>query len=242
MMCTMFDMLVCDIERRPAQDIWENICSNLAGMDGLLSRFSPESEVYKINEGLVSTLSPDLQTVLEICSGWWLRTGGLFDITKHDFRKLRWSAGAIDTGGEKLDFGGMGKGLALKYIQDLMESRGVTSAFVDFGSSSILAMGSHPFGPCWKTSVANPDEEGQVCEVCLKDNCLSVSGNRPSYSGHIINPGDGTPVNSRRIVTVVGRDPLEAEVLSTAMMIATPQERESIMENFPETEVKTYDL
>ena len=55
-----------------------------------------------------------------------------------------------------LDFGGFAKGYALKKIGVLLREAGVGSAFVDFGNSSILGIGRHPYGPCWRVSLPDP--------------------------------------------------------------------------------------
>ena len=77
----------------------------------------------------------------------------------------------------------------------------------------------------------------QVREISLNDKSMSTSGNAPSYSGHIRDPRTGQSCQGRKLVTVLSDNPLDAEVLSTVLMIAEDEEREIIMTNFPESAV-----
>ena len=119
-----------------------------------------------------------------------------------------------------LDFGGFAKGYALKKIGVLLREAGVGSAFVDFGNSSILGIGRHPYGPCWRVSLPDPATGNALAEFDLVDRALSVSGNTAAHTEHIVNPRTGLRDASRQIVAVVADDPLDAEVVSTAWMIA----------------------
>ena len=71
---------------------------------------------------------------------------------------------------------------------------------------------------------------------------MSTSGNSPSYSGHIVHPVTGKPNHDRKLISVVSPDPLDAEVLSTATMIATDDEISRINDKFADSIVKTYNL
>jgi predicted dehydrogenase len=51
-----------------------------------------------------------------------------------------------------LDAGGFGKGYALDRVRKLLADAGVANALVNFGDSSVAAVGSHPFGDCWQVS------------------------------------------------------------------------------------------
>ena len=141
----------------------------------------------------------------------------------------------ISLRGHELDFGGFAKGFLLKELKSKLVSSGIWTAFVDFGDSSILALGHHPFGDCWKVGVKDPFGGAVLGEIELRDQAMSTSGNTPVYSSHIVNPKTGEADNSRTVVTVVSDDPLDAEVLSTVAIIASPEELEIVKKNFPGT-------
>lgn len=138
-----------------------------------------------------------------------------------------------------LDSGAFGKGAALDSIKMLLNEKMVNTGFISFGESSILALGSHPFGDSWKTGVTDmfkPEENVYVLE--LKDEFMSVSGISPQNlkkygTGHVLNPRTAEPVSSFRQSVVAGKKGLVTEVLSTALLCAPEDERDAIMDNFP---------
>ena len=131
---------------------------------------------------------------------------------------------------------------ALKKIGVLLREAGVGSAFVDFGNSSILGIGRHPYGPCWRVSLPDPATGNALAEFDLVDRALSVSGNTAAHAEHIVNPHTGLRDASRQIVAVVADDPLDAEVVSTAWMIAGEPQRRRIACGFDKLEVYAYIL
>ena len=54
----------------------------------------------------------------------------------------------------------------------------------------------------------------------LYNQSLSTSGNTPQHTEHIINPHSGKYTPERKIVSAVSTNAVEAEVLSTALMVA----------------------
>ncbi len=143
-----------------------------------------------------------------------------------------------------LDAGAFGKGLALRVTRRLLREAGVAHALVSFGESSLLTLGHHPHGDHWPVSLPHLFEPlAQVYRFRLGDGALSVSGasrqrrprGRKGYL-HIIDPRSGMPVTGWKQTAVQHPNPLAAEVLSTAFLIAqNREEEESLLENFPGT-------
>ena len=138
-----------------------------------------------------------------------------------------------------LDSGAFGKGAALDIVKTVLNKKTVNTGFISFGESSILAIGSHPFGDSWKTAITDMFKpEVNVYVQDLKDQFLSVSGITPQNlkkygTGHILNPKTAEPVKSFRQSAVAGEKGLVTEVLSTALLCAPEDERDAIMDNFP---------
>ena len=134
--------------------------------------------------------------------------------------------------GMRIDPGGIGKGIALQNIKQILLQNGVYNAFISFGESSILGLGNHPYGDCWKVGVSLMDNSDQsVCSFELRDASLSTSGTDKS-DGHIIDPHTGKPSGKTGTVSVVSESPVEAEVLSTALLVAGEENRERILKRF----------
>jgi len=137
-----------------------------------------------------------------------------------------------------VDFGGFGKGFALDRVKEILQMMNINNAFISFGESAVLALGHHPHGDCWKAGVKHllkTDESIEDFEI--SDQALSTSA---SYSGtdagrksaHIFHPLTGKAVLNNASVSVVASSALDAEVLSTALLLATGEDIDLIKPHF----------
>ncbi len=125
------------------------------------------------------------------------------------------------------DFGGLGKGIALDSVRDILVAEGIENALVSFGESSILGIGSHPHGDHWPIAVPDPtDTSTSLIEIKLRDSGLTLSstlGNGLQHGEirqHIVNPISGKVVLDP-ITTAVHCDSLAwGEMLSTASLVS----------------------
>jgi len=78
----------------------------------------------------------------------------------------------------------------------------------------------------------------------LRDESMSSSGNTSSYTKHIINPLSGEYNEERKLVCAVSHNPVEAEVLTTTLMIADPDKKKAIINHFDinTDKIKEYNL
>jgi FAD:protein FMN transferase len=145
------------------------------------------------------------------------------------------------TEGMVLDLGGFGKGYALESLAKHFREQGVARAFFSFGESSVTVLGSHPHGPAWPVGIANMFQpETAVHTFQLRDASLSTSGTAPFNEtggpqnfGHIINPRDGRPIEGYRTMSVTAPSAIDAEVLSTALLVTSETERAEILAGYP---------
>ena len=224
-MGTRLEVLTVGVSRDIMTSLWTKMHDKAFSLDRMLNRFDPSSEVSILNHSdnpLELEMSEELSDMVRLADVYYDRTNGLFDIVDGD---------------GKIDFGGFAKGYYLKKCEEMLRAKGVTCAFVDFGGSSILGIGHHPYGDSWKVGVVDPYTRMKVREVSLVDRSMSTSGNAPAYSGHIRDPRTGESCQGKKLVTVLSDDPLDAEVLSTVLMIAGDDESKEIIENFPKTDV-----
>lgn len=233
-MGTRLEMLMAGVEEGLCRELWERMCAVAERLQSLMNRFDPGSEVSRINSAGEAILSPEMSGIISICEHFRKSTGGLFDIGRGT---VDWE-NAFDEGhsrislrGGNLDFGGIGKGYLLKMYKEMLQEAGVATAYIDFGGSSIMTLGHHPYGNCWKVGVVDPYSGAKIREIGLVDMSMSTSGNQPGYEGHITDPRNGLPVTGRRLVTILSPDPLTAEIASTAAMIADEEDIAFIKEN-----------
>lgn len=249
-MGTRFDIVIVGKDKIQSESVWYTIESELKRLNNLLNRFDKLSETSRINSKAASVsviVTDEMWHILNSCKYYHQHTLGLFDITLKDFDSVKFSeydkSITFAHPGIQIDFGGYGKGYALNKIKSILVESKIDCSYVDFGNSSILGLGHHPYGDDWKVTIENPYNKDQIIdELSLRDTALSISGNTPTYSGHIVAPKSGQSISEPRMVSVISDNPLEAEVLSTALMIANEQEKKQIKENFNILNIKEYKL
>lgn len=246
-MGTRLDFIVVGEEKAAMEKLWEEACNEAGILDKTLNRFDPASEVSRFNGSYDEApfqASPVLLDLVRISMGYRQKTCGLFDITRGKADCLSWDGDELQKFDPDvtLDFGGIAKGYFMAHLKSRLAAAGVKCAFVNFGESAILAVGRHPFGDSWQVTVPDPYGWKQVAQVSLVDSAFSTSGNTPAYSGHIINPLTGEAVQGKCIACVQSSDPLEAEVLSTALLAANEEQRKELRQTFADAIMNIYQL
>ena len=130
----------------------------------------------------------------------------------------------LERPGMSLDLGALGKGLALDEIAATLRRDGCRSGLLNFGESSLLAIGRPP-GRHWRVVLRDPFG-GFAGEFALCDRACSTSatlGQRVRIGGrvfgHIIDPRTGHPLRRAAQVTVLARSAAVAEAVSTALLV-----------------------
>jgi thiamine biosynthesis lipoprotein len=142
--------------------------------------------------------------------------------------------------GTSIDLGGFGKGFAIERLAGSLRAQGVEQAFLSFGESSITVLGSHPHGPAWPVGITNMFQPSDTVHTFhLRNASLSSSGtapfNRmggPQVFGQIIDPHNGRPLEGYRTISVVSPSGIEAEVLSTALLVTPERDRAALISGF----------
>jgi thiamine biosynthesis lipoprotein len=135
-----------------------------------------------------------------------------------------------ETPGGWLDTGGFGKGAALRAAAAKLRAAGIVSASLNFGGQ-VAFLGAGPERGSWLVPVAHPADRGRpVVALRVADASVSTSAQSERYVsvngtryGHILDPRTGRPAPAWGSVTVVNRDPLAADVLSTALFVLGPE-------------------
>lgn len=123
--------------------------------------------------------------------------------------------------GVELDPGGVGKGYAVDRMAAILIQRGIHSALLSAGGSSIYGIGSPPDDSRgWRIEIQDPLDSGRHAgSLYLKNNSLSTSGGYEKffqYEGrkysHLMDPRTGYPVTGMLSVSVVCPRTLDSEV------------------------------
>ena len=240
-MHTRMEIVLPQLEEQMAQSVVRDVEQRVSELERLMNRFDNASPLAMVNAVAAIQaveLDEELFMALELCEVFRRGTGGYFDVAAAE-QPRSGAAYLLDgkchtirlaSADVKIDLGGFAKGFALEQVSKMLRESGVESGVVNFGNSSIAALGHHPYGKWWPIGVANRKCAGAVAgEFRLCDSALSVSGRAESGEYHILNPHTGLRVAGEELVAVEGRSALVAEVLSTALYAAPHNQRAEIM-------------
>jgi len=208
--------------------------AEIARLDRALSLYKKESDVSRLNAaaGTWFEASPALWEAVTESLKYAKASGGAFDPTilpalkdgpgalkRVGYGKVELDNHAhavrLSERGMGVDFGGIGKGLALDHAARTLRERGVVSALIDFGGQ-LMALGAPPDAAAWPARV-----DGVPGTFYLKDASLSTSGNaeRP---GHIASPFTGKKILETYSASVIAPSAAEADAWSTALFVRGP--------------------
>jgi len=149
---------------------------------------------------------------------------------------------ALTRPGMAIDLGGIGKGYALDQLTTFLRKQGLSQALLDFGQSSIWALGTPPDAEGWHLLIQQPDGE-TVGIITLRDQALSVSGSlgqtfvvNGNRYGHVIDPRSGVPLQRDLLACVIAPSATQAEALSKALLILGEHEGIALLHRFPGVE------
>lgn len=260
-------------DRESCREALEEGVAAVYALEDLLSATDPDSEISVLNEGGQARLSPDtaqlLSAALELCE----LTGGALDITAcpaveawgfttGEYRvpgeaELAELAGRIDytqvsldqesaslPEGRKVDLGAVAKGYAADQLARLARERNITSALLDLGQSTILALGAKTDGSPWRIGIQDPQGEGYLGVLELEGQAMGTSGGYQRYFErdgvrywHIMDPATAAPARSGLLsVTVVSPSGLTCDGLSTALFVMGLERGARFWRDHPELE------
>jgi thiamine biosynthesis lipoprotein len=239
LMGTRLDVLLFGRDRQQLEVLWMDTETELYSQEKMLNRFDQESEVARVNHDAQFSsvqLSEELWEILLDCRRYYELTAGCFDVTLSDFSKIVLMEEShsilFDQYGMTLDFGGYAKGYALQCVRKRFLEAGIKRSLVNFGNSSVLAIGTHPFGENWPVGIKDLAAETSMTAFNLKDTSMSVSGNTSARPQHIVNTKKSTVTEGDTMVAIVADNPVDAEVLTTAWIASGEEQAPEWMNHF----------
>jgi thiamine biosynthesis lipoprotein len=140
--------------------------------------------------------------------------------------------------GMKLDLGGIGKGYADDCAQAVLKRHGVTRALVEAGGD-IVVSGPPPGRDGWQIEVANAGTESKTRILSFANCAVSTSGDTEQYVefdgkrySHIVDPRTGLGLTDRIAVTIVARDGLTSDSLSTAISVLGEEKGRALLKSY----------
>ncbi len=121
----------------------------------------------------------------------------------------------------RLDFGGVAKGHALDLAARVLRAAGVTTAFLQGGTSSILALGAPPDSNGWQVALGTASDAPRAL---LRDQALSLSAQHGRVlddgATHVLDPRTGAPARGPTHSAVIAPGAAFADAWSTALLVA----------------------
>ena len=129
--------------------------------------------------------------------------------------------------GMEIDLGAAAKGYTGDRVMEVFRENGAASAIISLGGN-VQTLGAKPDGSLWTVGIADPFAPNEnLGTVQVQDAAVITSGNYERYfeeNGrryhHILDPADGYPAENGLVsVTVVGKQGLTCDCLSTALFV-----------------------
>lgn len=248
----------CEIEISGSKKLLNQAEQILCGFDEKFDALDENSDVYSMN--LTSeTTDKEIVSLVNKLIEYNKKTNGAFDFSmkklseewgfykkevkepeKIDFStfgadKVEVENGTVKLHGAELDFGAVLKGYATDEIAKYLCENGVKKGIINLGGN-VYAFGREKIG------VQSPNKENSLaCAVDVCGEAVVTSGiyqrrytdDKGIERHHILDPKTGYPAQSGLVsVTVVGKNAMECDVLSTAFLVLGKDETKKLMENF----------
>ncbi len=233
-MRTRFELLLVGADAVQLRAIGEEALEEVAATERELSRFRKDALTARVNREAGNrpiAVTSRFLSVLRSCQAVYAASRGAFDPTT-DATGQRSAVAAEGLGLDavtldaastsvrflhddvQLDFGGIGKGVALDRVLEVLLDGGVERALLHGGTSTIVALG----GP-WPIAIPSPDATGAMLWTgALSNEVLSVSADADGHTAasRVALPcGDG-------VSQLAGNEAARADAWSTALLAEHP--------------------
>jgi thiamine biosynthesis lipoprotein len=145
--------------------------------------------------------------------------------------------------GMRAHLGGIGKGFAVESAVAIMRQRGLRNFMIQAGGD--LYVGGRRGDRPWRLGINDPRGAGgqSFATIELSDSTFSTSGDYERFFmkdgvryHHILDPDTGEPARGCRSVTIVAKDPILADGLSTGVFVVGPAAGMALIERLPDVE------
>jgi len=236
-MATFFEITIAGQPPDYARQAADAAFRELDRLETELSRYVESSYIARANRlahGASIVLSPDALDCLLLAADLTIATGRAFDPAYASVRppdlapdlppyrldpvNHTLTSHAIRL---HLDLGAVGKGFALDRLADTLREWSITSACLNAGGSSVLALGaSTPPERGWPVGLG---EDSSPRTIALVDASLSGSG-IAVQGAHLIDPRTGQPAARTHRTWALAPTAAQADALATAFFIMSESE------------------
>lgn len=251
---TALELQVLSTSRQAAQLAETQALAEIEHLESVYSRFLPDSELNRWQQGKLAEVSPDLAWLLLEAGRWMERTGGAFNPAVDAVQGLHrrnpnpdeaelepvraalqaplwgWEYGrAVRLTALSLNFNSFAKGhIADRAAAAALRIEGVRGVMVNLGGDLC-----HRGENALEVSVAHPfsraDNAPTIARLRVRDRGVATSGHT-QRGRHLFDPRTARPVGRVAQATVVAENAADADVLATALCVLEPEEGQALAE------------
>lgn len=145
----------------------------------------------------------------------------------------------------QLDFSAVAKGQGVDAVLALLQSKGITDAFVEIGGE-VNTIGTNAHNKPWRIAIIDPASDAvnqqYIAIVNLKNRALATSANNFNYIikdgvrySHTLNPFTGYPTHNTILsASVFAKNCMIADAYATAFMALGEEKAKEILKHQPE--------
>jgi len=249
LMGTVVNLTVISQDGRENQAAVRNTFNEMQRWIEMFDHRNPNSLISKLNHnGVLHTPQPEISGVFEKAINYAELTNGAFDITIKpvldayhrglpitpelrslvDYRQIKLSEDHIylSRSGGEVTLDGIAKGAVIDAGVATLVSHGYDNVFVEAGGD-LMAHGNRGGNIPWRIGIKHPrkKEDAFLTHFDLHNFAVATSGdyqfsfNTDFSSHHILNPLTGDSPPELASVTVLAPSTLDADALSTAVMV-----------------------
>jgi thiamine biosynthesis lipoprotein len=227
------------------------------------SLFYKNSSVNRLNNnGNISNISPEMHHVLQASKTLWDISEGAFDITiqplwehyaadqrgdiknvlsRVGFKNFEFNASAASftQPSMAITLNGIAQGFITQEVADFLASEGVSHALVQLGEA--YGLGTHPAGRPWNLGIPAPMQPDEIIEqVAISGRALATSGAYGMMldskgNSHLLDPRTGKSPRYYQSVSVIAKNAMWADGLSTALTFIPPKKVEEFLQKARKT-------
>lgn len=142
-----------------------------------------------------------------------------------------------------IDLGGISKGYAVDRAVEILKEEGIKAGIVDAGGD-LKVFGKKPDEKEWVIGIRDPERNGKIIRKFLIDEgAVATSGNYERYFieggiryHHILNPKTGYPADNCISVTILAKEAILSDALSTGIFVMGPERGMALIEKLTDVE------
>jgi thiamine biosynthesis lipoprotein len=266
LMGTVVNLTVVSPDGSLNQSVVEKTFSEMQRWIAMFDHRSPESPVALLNQtGELNHPSDEVINVFEKSLSYAHLTKGAFDITVKPVLDAYRQGAAITPElralidyeqvlihkdqiiltkpGAQVTLDGIAKGAVIDAGVATLLTHGFENVLVEAGGD-LMANGNRGNGAEWKIGINHPrnNAAGLISQINIQNLALATSGDYQNHFStdfsqhHILNPQTGESPPELASVTVLASTALDADALSTAVMVLGPDAGLKLVKNLPGTE------